>query len=138
MQISTAHPANHIVLNNALYQPPIIQQNQQQPQVQRNSFFLKWKLAPLFQSAMVAAKKYQILLNLHLMTWLWHIKIFPSLQILLLGYYDILMHLKMSISTYDQFVSELDIPTSITLGLMQLQMQQSISPLQFQRLLSEF
>ena len=56
------------------------------------------------------------------MTWLWHIKIFASLQILLLGYYDILMQLKMSISTYDQFVSELDIPTSITLGLMQLQM----------------
>ena len=27
MQISTAHPVNHIVLNNALYQPPIIQQN---------------------------------------------------------------------------------------------------------------
>ena len=80
--------------------------------------FLNGKLAPLFQSAMVAAKKYQILLNLHLMTWLWHIKIFASLQILLLGYYDILMHLKMSISTYDQFVSELDIPTSITLGLM--------------------
>ena len=100
--------------------------------------FLNGKLAPLFQSAMVAAKKYQILLNLHLITWLWHIKIFASLQILLLGYYDILMHLKMSISTYDQFVSELDIPTSITLGLMQLQMQQSISPLQFQRLLSEF
>ena len=80
--------------------------------------FLNGKLAPLFQSAMVAAKKYQILLNLHLITWLWHIKIFASLQILLPGYYDILMHLKMSISTYDQFVSELDIPTSITLGLM--------------------
>ena len=27
MQITTAHPVNHIVLNNALYQPPIIQQN---------------------------------------------------------------------------------------------------------------
>ena len=27
MQISTAHSVNHIVLNNALYQPPIIQQN---------------------------------------------------------------------------------------------------------------
>ena len=27
MQISTAHPVNHVVLNNALYQPPIIQQN---------------------------------------------------------------------------------------------------------------
>ena len=37
---------------------------------------------------------------------------------LLLGYCDILMHLKMSISIYDQFVSEPDIPTSITLGLM--------------------
>ena len=36
MQISTAHPFNHIVSNNALYQPPIIQQNYQQPQVQRN------------------------------------------------------------------------------------------------------
>ena len=80
--------------------------------------FLNGKLAPLFQSAMVAAKKYQILLNLHLITWLWHIKIFTSLQILLLGYFDILMHLKMSISIYDQFVSEPDIPTSITLGLI--------------------
>ena len=80
--------------------------------------FLNGKLAPLFQSAMVAAKKYQILLNLHLMTWLWHIKIFASLQILLLGYYDILMHLKMPISIYDQFVWEPVIPTSITLGLM--------------------
>ena len=27
MQISTAHPVNHIVLNNALYYPTIIQQN---------------------------------------------------------------------------------------------------------------
>ena len=27
MQIATAHTVNHIVLNNALYQPPIIQQN---------------------------------------------------------------------------------------------------------------
>ena len=27
MQISIAHSVNHIVLNNALYQPPIIQQN---------------------------------------------------------------------------------------------------------------
>ena len=27
MQISTAHPINHIVLNNALYHPTIIQQN---------------------------------------------------------------------------------------------------------------
>ena len=52
------------------------------------------------------------------MTWLWHIKTFASLEILLLGYFDILMHLKMSISIYDQFVSEPDIPTSITLGLM--------------------
>ena len=26
MQISTAHPVNHTVLNNALYQPAIIQQ----------------------------------------------------------------------------------------------------------------
>ena len=51
----------------------------------------------LFQSDMVAAKKYKILLNSHLMTWLWHIKIFASLEILLLGCYDILMHLKMSI-----------------------------------------
>ena len=42
MQISTAPPVNHIVSNNALYQPPIIQQNYQQRQVQRNSFFLKW------------------------------------------------------------------------------------------------
>ena len=67
---------------------------------------------------MVAAKKYKILPNLHLMTWLWHIKIFASFQILLLGYYDILMHLKMPISIYDQFVSKPDIPTSITLGLM--------------------
>ena len=41
MQISAAHPVNHIVSNNALYQPPIIQQNYQQPQLQRDSFFLK-------------------------------------------------------------------------------------------------
>ena len=67
---------------------------------------------------MVAAKKYKILLNSHLMTWSWHIKIFASFQILLLGYYDILMHHKMPISIYDQFVSEPDIPTSITLGLI--------------------
>ena len=80
--------------------------------------FLNGWLAPLFQSAMVAAKKYETLLHLHLMTWLWHIKIFASLEILLLRHYDILMHLKMSISIYDEFVSEPDIPTSITLGLM--------------------
>ena len=43
MQLSTAHPVNHIVSNNALYQPAIMQQNYQQPQVQRNSFFLKWR-----------------------------------------------------------------------------------------------
>ena len=42
MQISTAHPVNHIASNNALYQPRIIQQNCQQPQVQKNSFCLKW------------------------------------------------------------------------------------------------
>ena len=67
---------------------------------------------------MVVTKNYRIHLNTHLMTWLWHIKIFTSLEILLLGYCDILMHFKMSISFNDQFVSEPDIPTSITLGLM--------------------
>ena len=67
---------------------------------------------------MVDAKKYKILLNSHLMTWLWHINICASLEILLLGYCNILMHLNMSISIYDQFVSEPDIPTSVTLGLM--------------------
>ena len=71
-----------------------------------------------FKVLWLPQKKYKILLNSHLMTWLWHIKIFASFQILLLGYYDILMHLKMPISIYDQFVSEPDIPTSITLGLM--------------------
>ena len=40
--------------------------------------FLNGWLAPLFQSAMVAAKKYETLLHLHLVTWLWHIKIFAS------------------------------------------------------------
>ena len=60
---------------------------------------------------MVAAEKYKTLLQSHLMTWLWHI-------ILLLRHYDILMHLKMSISIYDEFVSEPDIPTSVTLGLI--------------------
>ena len=71
-----------------------------------------------FKVLRLLQKKYKILLNSHLMTRLWHIKIFASLEILLLGYCDILMHLKMSISIYDQFVSEPDIPTSITLGLM--------------------
>ena len=42
MGTSTAHSVNHIVSKNALYLPPIIQQNYQQPQVQRNSLFLKW------------------------------------------------------------------------------------------------
>ena len=42
MQTSTAHPVNQFVSNNVLYQPPIIQQNYQQSQVKRNSFFLKW------------------------------------------------------------------------------------------------
>ena len=43
VQISTAHPVNHIISNNVLYyQLPIIQQNYQQSQVQKNSFFLKW------------------------------------------------------------------------------------------------
>ena len=43
MQISTVHPVNHIISNNALYyQLPIIQQNYQQSQVQKNIFFLKW------------------------------------------------------------------------------------------------
>ena len=60
--------------------------------------FLNGQLAPLFQSAMIAAKKYKILLNSHLRTWLWHIKIFAGLKILLLGYRDILMHLKMFIT----------------------------------------
>ena len=41
METSTAQPVNHIVLKNVLYLPPIIQQNYQQPQVQRNSLFLK-------------------------------------------------------------------------------------------------
>ena len=118
MQISTALPVNHIVSNNALQQPPIIQQNYQQPQVQIIVSFLNGQLAPLFQSTMVATKKYKILINSHLMTWLWHINIFASLEILLSGYYNILMHLKMSISIYDQFVSEPDISTSVTLGLI--------------------
>ena len=78
--------------------------------------FLNGQLAPLFQSAMVAEKK--MLLNSHLMTWLWHIKMFASLEILLLGYCDILMHANISISIYNQSVSEPDIPTSTTLGLM--------------------
>ena len=59
MQISTAHPVNHIVLNNALYQPPIIQQNQQQPQVQRNSFFLKWKAGTTVSKCYGCRKKIQ-------------------------------------------------------------------------------
>ena len=106
----------------------------------------------MFQSAMVAAKKYKILLISHRMTWLSHINIFTSWEILLLGYCDILMRLKMSISIYDQFVSELDIPTSITFGLMyhfkctnlfctfqsSLHFQSFQSSLHFQRLLSEF
>ena len=65
---------------------------------------------------MVAEKK--MLLNSHLMTWLWYIKMFASLEILLLGYCDILMHANISISIYNQSVSEPDIPTSTTLGLM--------------------
>ena len=62
--------------------------------------------------------KKKMLLNSHLMTWLWHIKMFASLEILLLGYCDILMHANISISIYNQSVSEPDIPTSTTLGLM--------------------
>ena len=86
---------------------------------------------PLFQSAMVAAKKYKFLLNSHLMTCLWHIKIFACLEILLLGYCDILMYLKISVSIYDPNFSYtwLDVP---------LQMRQSLSPLHFQKLLCEF
>ena len=120
MQISTAHPVNHIVSNNALYQPPIIQQNCQQPQVQKkNSFFFKWIAGITVSKCCSCCKiKCKVLLISHLMTWLWHIKIFASLEVLLLGYCDILMHLKMSISIYDQFVQEPDIPTSVTLGLM--------------------
>ena len=57
MQISTAHPVNHIVLNNALYQPPTIQQNQQQPQVQRNSFFLKCKAGTTVSKCYGCCKK---------------------------------------------------------------------------------
>ena len=59
MQISTAHPVNHIVLNNALYQPPIIQQNQQQPEVQRNSFILKWKAGTTVLKCCGCRKKIQ-------------------------------------------------------------------------------
>ena len=116
MQISTAHPVNHIVSNNALYQAPIIQQNYHQPQVQRNSFFLKWIAGTTISKCYGCRKKYNILLNSQLMTWLWHIKIFANLEILLLRYCDILMHLKMSISIHNKFVSEPDTPTSITLG----------------------
>ena len=71
----------------------------------KEEFFLKWVVG-------------KTLLNSHQMTWFWGIKIFTSLEILLPGYWGIMMHLKMSISIYDQFVSEPDIPTSITLGLM--------------------
>ena len=118
MQTSTAHPVNHIASKNALYLPPIIQQNYQQPQVQRNSLFLKWIAGSTISKCYGSMKKYKILLNLHRMTWLWRIAIFTSLEILLLGHWDILIHLKISISSYDQFVSEPDISTSITLGLM--------------------
>ena len=105
MQISTAHPVNHIISNNVLYyQLPIIQQNYQQSQVQKNSFFLKWIAFCVWREKIKNPSK-----NL-----LWHTKIFASLEILLLGYCDILMHLKMSIFIYDQFVSEPDIPTSCT------------------------
>ena len=59
MQISTAHPVNHIVLNHALYQTPIIQQNWQQLQVQRNSFFLKWKAGTKFTKCYGCGEKIQ-------------------------------------------------------------------------------
>ena len=113
VQIFTAHSVNHIVSN---YQPPIIQQNYQQPQVQRNSFFLKWIAGNTVSKCYGCCKK--VLLNSHLMIWLRQITIFAILEILLLGYCDILMHLKMSICIYDLLVSELDIQTSITLWLM--------------------
>ena len=101
-----------------MYQPPIIQQNYQQPQIQRNSFFLKWIAGTTVSKCYGCCKKIQNPPKLHLVTWLWHINIFASLEILLLGYCNILMHFNISISIYDQFVSEPDIPTSITLGLM--------------------
>ena len=59
MQISTAHPVNHIVSNNALYQAPIIQQNYHQPQVQRNSFFLKWIAGTTISKCYGCRKKIQ-------------------------------------------------------------------------------
>ena len=118
MQISTAHPVNRIVSNNTLYQSPIIQQNQQQPQVQRNSFFLKWIAGTTISKCYGCQEKNTKSFKTRT-RWLgYDIIIFASLEILLLGYCDILMHLKMSISIYDHFVSEPDIPTSVTLGLM--------------------
>ena len=86
MQTSTAHPVNHIASKNALYLPPIIQQNYQQPQVQRNSLFLKWIAGSTISKCYGSMKKYKILLNLHRMTWLWRIAIFTSLEILVLGH----------------------------------------------------
>ena len=80
-------------------------------------FFLKWIAGTTISKCYGCQEKIQNPFKLApddlVMT-----NIFASLEILLLGYCDILMHLKMSISIYDQFVSEPDIPTSVTLGLM--------------------
>ena len=64
------------------------------PRYKETVSYLNGELAALFQSGMVATQKYKILIKSHLMTWLWHVKVFASLEFLLLVYCNILMHLK--------------------------------------------
>ena len=120
VQIFTAHSVNHIVSN---YQPPIIQQNYQQPQVQRNSFFLKWIAGATVSKCYDCREKIQNPLKL-------------APDDLVMAYKDI-RRFKDPVTGVSRYS---DAPQNVhyTWFDPSLQMQQSLSPLHFQRLLSEF
>ena len=139
MQISTAYPVNHIVSNNALYQPPIIQQNYQQTQVQRNNFFLKWIAGTTVSKCHDCREKIQNPPKLTLDDLLMAYKDIHQFRDPVTGvlrYSDapqnVHFHLRSfcARTRYPNFsYTWLDVP---------LQMQQSLSLLHFQILLSEF
>ena len=139
MQISTAHPVNHILLNNALYQLPIIQQNQQQPQVQRSSFFLKWIAGTIVSKCYGFREKTQNppkLASDDLVMVYKDIRQFGDPITGVLRHSDTPQNVHFQLrsicvrSRYATFsYTWIDAP---------VQMQQSLSPLHFQRLLSEY
>ena len=121
-----------------MYQPSI-QQNYQQPQVQRKSFFLKWIAGTTVSKRYGCCEKIQNPLKLapdDLVMTCKDIRLFRDAVTGVLRYSDapqnVHFHLR-SVCVRTRYPN-----FNYTCLDVSLQMQQSLSPLQFQRLLSEF